>query len=277
MENNFYIYVYLNPLKPGKFIYWNCGLGIEFDYEPFYIGKGHNNRYNYHLTEVERLKEQENFEEKSNNHKINTIHKILRNEKEPIIYKIISGIDSKNINLLEKLFIRLIGRDNKKLGPLTNLTNGGDGGDTGLGGKTYEEYYGEEKAKELKEKLKIKREGKTWEEFYGKEKAGEMKEKLSITKKKDSNTNKHLIGRRLSEEHKINISKSRIGQRTGKNNPSAKKYLLFSPEGKIHYLYGEFGNFCKENKLNPYYLRRVAKGILFDHEGWKCVCLSNLI
>ncbi len=39
--NNFYTYIYLDPRKPGTFIYDNM---FEFEYEPFYVGKGKGNR-----------------------------------------------------------------------------------------------------------------------------------------------------------------------------------------------------------------------------------------
>lgn len=45
MENNYYVYAYLNPDKPCK-LELN---GISFLYEPFYIGKGKDNRCNIHL------------------------------------------------------------------------------------------------------------------------------------------------------------------------------------------------------------------------------------
>ena len=32
----FYVYAYLDPTKPGKYVYDN----IEFEFEPFYVGKG---------------------------------------------------------------------------------------------------------------------------------------------------------------------------------------------------------------------------------------------
>ena len=46
--NRFYVYVYLDPRKPGKYKYGE----YEFDYEPVYVGKGTNYRLNSHLYEA---------------------------------------------------------------------------------------------------------------------------------------------------------------------------------------------------------------------------------
>lgn len=43
----FYIYVYLDPRKIGNYNYFD----YKFDYEPFYVGKGSNDRYKEHLTD----------------------------------------------------------------------------------------------------------------------------------------------------------------------------------------------------------------------------------
>ena len=43
----FYVYIYLDPRKPGKYTYED----LCFLYEPFYIGKGKNNRIDGHLYE----------------------------------------------------------------------------------------------------------------------------------------------------------------------------------------------------------------------------------
>ena len=39
-EKRYYIYVFLDDTKPGKYIYKD----LEFNYEPFYIGKGTDDR-----------------------------------------------------------------------------------------------------------------------------------------------------------------------------------------------------------------------------------------
>ena len=41
-KNEFYVYCYMDPRKPGKYTY--DGLDICFLYEPFYIGSGKNNK-----------------------------------------------------------------------------------------------------------------------------------------------------------------------------------------------------------------------------------------
>ena len=41
-----YVYVYLDPRKPGKFIYND----FSFEFEPFYVGKGYGDRAFGHLS-----------------------------------------------------------------------------------------------------------------------------------------------------------------------------------------------------------------------------------
>ena len=129
----FYVYVYCNPLKPGIYSYQENGIGIDFPCAPFYIGKGKDLRLNDHLNEANRIKkyEAESIQEekpKYNRHKVNTINKIHREGKEVVIYKICENLEEETSYLLERFFIKMIGRADKKLGILTNMRNGGDGG-----------------------------------------------------------------------------------------------------------------------------------------------------
>lgn len=107
--NNFYVYAYLDPRKPGIYQYDEyC-----FDHEPFYIGKGHNWRAYDFATRRGRCKTKIKSLCKIGLKQIVDIVQIVRNEK--------LAFD------LEKLLIVLIGRLDIGTGILTNHTNGGEG------------------------------------------------------------------------------------------------------------------------------------------------------
>lgn len=114
--NNFYVYVYLDPCKPGNYEY----NGITFSHEPFYVGKGKNYRYKLHTYN--------NSKHVINKFLQNKINKIKRSIGSlPIIIKYKSNLKESESLLLETELIRIIGRRNEKTGPLVNLTNGGEG------------------------------------------------------------------------------------------------------------------------------------------------------
>lgn len=119
---NHYVYIYLNPLKPGIFNYGR----FEFNYEPFYIGKGFNNRINWHLKEAKHVIEND-IEPTGNRYKLNTIIKIVNSGFEPIRIKLYDNISDFSACRCECYLINLIGRHDLKKGPLTNMTAGGDG------------------------------------------------------------------------------------------------------------------------------------------------------
>jgi len=115
--NRFYVYVYLDPRKPGKYKYGE----YEFDYEPFYVGKGEGYRINVHLYESK-------LENDENKLKTNKIKKIQREiESDPIKFLYKKNMIEQNALELETIMIVTIGRINLNAGPLTNLTNGGEG------------------------------------------------------------------------------------------------------------------------------------------------------
>jgi hypothetical protein len=106
----FYVYMYLDPRKPGKYKYGDyC-----FLYEPFYVGKGKDDRYN--ICKCGRSK-----------YFINKINKIKKLSLNPIIVKFKENITENESFELEGNLIKLIGRKDLNLGPLINMTNGGDG------------------------------------------------------------------------------------------------------------------------------------------------------
>jgi len=115
--NIFYVYVYMDPRKSGKFVYGD----LEFDFEPFYVGKGKGRQYSSHLVK-RRFK---------NSYKFNKIRKILSLGLKPIIIKYEEGLSENEAFDLEKKLIKTIGRYN--LGPRCPLTNKTDGGEGSCG------------------------------------------------------------------------------------------------------------------------------------------------
>lgn len=113
MKGQYYVYVYLDPRKPGTFIYGD----LSFSFEPFYVGKGTRDRYRQHL---------KNFNG-DNRHKENKIKAIQRGGLEiPIVFPFYSS-SSEEAYAEEARIITLIGRSCEG-GILTNYHAGGKGG-----------------------------------------------------------------------------------------------------------------------------------------------------
>ena len=126
LEKNFYTYIYLDTRKLGKYVYGD----YSFDYEPFYVGKGKNEQYMSHLNEsIKYLNKSNDFiiEESNNPHKTFKIQKILKDGLKPVILKVEKKLLEHQAFDLEIWLIWAIGRSDLKLGPLTNLTDGGEG------------------------------------------------------------------------------------------------------------------------------------------------------
>lgn len=110
---DFYVYVFLDPRKPGQFVYPEYFLG----YEPFYVGMGSKNRINGSLTPTGN---------KRNILKKRKIKKIKDSGHDVIKIKIKTGLSRGEACELEMLLIKTIGKIYDKTGPLTNITDGGD-------------------------------------------------------------------------------------------------------------------------------------------------------
>lgn len=108
-DRRFYVYVYLDPRKPGKYKYGK----YEFDYEPFYVGSGHYGRKFAHLDEANKTKK--------NSLKLNKIRKIIKSGTNPIIQELQKSLTQKESLKIEEYLIDSIGRINKQKGPLTNI------------------------------------------------------------------------------------------------------------------------------------------------------------
>jgi len=114
--NNFYVYVYLDPRKIGNYQYGD----FFFQNEPFYIGKGKNDRCYYHIKKVKN-------KIKIPNKNLSKVKSILNDGFLPIVLKIKENLQESQALNLEIKYINIIGRSDLNMGPLMNQTNGGDG------------------------------------------------------------------------------------------------------------------------------------------------------
>lgn len=262
----YYVYALLDTRKPSQ----------EFGFEPFYIGKGKNNRGEMHLSI-------NNFEINSNPKKVNKINSIRKNGYEPKFVKIKEFLDENAAYDFEAELIKKYGRSGlDENGVLTNLCADSrppsrKGAKISqeqkeaisiavrrrLSGKTYEELYGEERAKivkrnvgnatkarsnnishETREKLS-KANSRSYVEIYGSIEEAERQAKIRSEKR---------IGQKRTPEQRQRISEGNKGRIPG----NAKKIIInnieFSSMTKAaQFLKIELStlfNILKRNKIN---------------------------
>jgi group I intron endonuclease len=109
MESN-YVYILFDSSKPGEYVYGD----YKFDYEPFYVGKGINNRIKDTIYDKSRFKR-------------NKIKSLREKGIDIITIKIHESVSNTESIEIEKRLISLIGRRDIQKGPLVNTTDGGDG------------------------------------------------------------------------------------------------------------------------------------------------------
>ena len=177
MSQNFYVYMYRNPLKGG---------------EPFYVGKGFDDRMYDHVKPCYTKYDK-------NLHKIRTLKIIADSGIPPIIDLVGEGLDEVSAFNLEIKTIAQYGRSDLGLGPLTNLTNGGEGL-TGL----VRDLNGENNPNYGK-----RGEDSIW---WGRKHLPETKEKMSLSQKGKviSEAHKEAMRKPKSEAGRANIAKARI-------------------------------------------------------------------
>ena len=121
-KNIYYVYILFKTYKKGSYKYDD----LSFDLEPFYIGKGNGKRLERSKTDTKKTK---------NLHKINIIEKIHQENLTVTSIKYREGLSEEEAFLLESELIKKIGRSDRGLGPLANLTDGGEGGSGGTSRK----------------------------------------------------------------------------------------------------------------------------------------------
>lgn len=242
MRSDFYSYVYLDPRKPGRYTYGNF---VTFLYEPFYVGKGTNNRKFSHLSE------------RGNSKKSNKIRKILSEGfdlKEYIMVLRRNLPEYVALYCQECFWIDIIGREDQEAGPLLNRTDGGDGC------VNPSPEVRQQSGNRLKEYLKEhgnpaeKRKGIPFDEFWGersdflRKQYGSPKEKHPLWQKGHSEKSKQLI----SKNH---------ADMSGRKNPRAKKWYLVSPSGTVYETIGELGELVNKFGLSSTMLKNQINQI----------------
>ncbi len=130
--------------------------------------------------------------------------------------------------------INRILKENKiKINPQSFYTTGRE---SPRKGKTFKEYYGKEKAREISEKMsktlredKVSRKGKTYEEYYGKDRAKLLSEKMSKAHKgmeslKKGKTHEELYGKEKAGEISEKISKGLNGRKSPMKGKTYEEY-----------------------------------------------------
>jgi hypothetical protein len=201
---DYYVYAYLDPRKPGKYVYDN----IVFDFEPFYIGKGRGNRILRGLSD------------KNHCFKTNKIKSIKSEGLTPIALKIIERLSDEEVIVSEIYYIKKIGRADLKEGPLTNLTDGGDGNRRFFSIETRQKISKAHQGK----KLSIDTKNKIRESLTGRKLSEKSKQKISVSLK---GRNTWMIGKHLSEDAKQKISNANKGRIMSiKNRRELSKNML---------------------------------------------------
>jgi len=288
MKNCYYVYVYLDPTKPGEFKYND----FIFKYEPFYIGFGHGNRINSH---IKNIKYNHTYTLKNNK-----IRKLLNNKLDPVRFKLYENLTSRIAKKIEIELIKEIGRRDLHLGSLCNMTDGGDGTlgykptpavlkklslitkklwRNGVfdnrnisGGKNG--FYGKHHTLETKLKIKNSCGNRTGinNSNYGNKWSKEQKQIASIRQK---NNHKHLVGNNNPAKRK-EVREKIAKSNTGSKNGMAKKWELISPNNKVSIFCGGLNNELKKIGLTKAKLQNKNKieGDYFIHGGWKLKCIT---
>lgn len=188
----FYCYIYLDPRKFGDYKYYidvNCeSFELEFDFEPFYVGKGMGSRC-FELVYGRSV------------YFKNKINKIKKEGFELIVQKIYENIDESLVFKFEKELISIIGKYLDKIkGPLINVSDGGPG--LGMSGENHPWWGVKLTREEAMARLGGEKNG-----MYGKHHSDEACEAIS-----KAMTKRNLIDNPM---HRPEV----VAKITGSNNP----------------------------------------------------------
>lgn len=202
----YYVYCYFNPVKTSAL--HECG------FEPFYVGKGKNDRLIYHLFES-------HLKADPNKLKVNTIRKIRSVGQEPLVLILSEFENEKDAFAYESSLIHRWGRRDLNQGPLSNMTDGGEG--------TSNKIYTSEYRKKLSEATKkAMAEGKLDSNIsaFSKSRLGVKASPDTIAKRVASRK-----GYTHSDETRAKLS---VAQRAVRLTPEWKEKASLAQKGKKH-------------------------------------------
>jgi len=223
-ENRYYTYIYLDPRK--------------FPPEPFYVGKGVNDRYKSHLRDARN---------NVKHPKVRKIQAIWNSNLEPIIEIVDKNLSEETALELEDFLASLIGSnfvEEYKNGPLTNMTECGK-----LGGRNNGKQNG----------------------MYGKTHSNEVKQKLSKTNRNtvniiDIRTNEHKRVSRgdwMTFDYYVASSKGRTYKKEP-STPEAIKNMCIAQQKYHKENPRKWMNKNKENKMIK--IQKINQHL---ENGWK--------
>jgi hypothetical protein len=188
-EKTYYVYYLIDPR----------------DDKVFWVGKGKNDRMYQHYTAVVKGRKAH----VPNKHLYNKINKLIREGVKIKYKKVYFTNDEDDAYDEEEKIIAEYGLEN-----LCNISPGGriDHGQKGQKGKTYEEIYGAEKAKEVKRKLSDNAKNNPNSGMKGKTHSEETTRKMSTAKK--GKTLEEILGsKELADSKKKKVSETMKGRR----------------------------------------------------------------
>lgn len=269
-----FIYIYLDPRKKGNYEFGK----YKFEYEPFYIGYGKNKR---HLSHINPKK----WRRDKNKHKVNKIKKIINTCSEPIIIKLYENLKPKEAKKIEIELINLIGRYDKQLGPLVNMTSGGDGiVDNVITEETREKLskvWKGRKRKPFTEEHKKNISKATSGKNNANWKHGRTNKKTNCEKcnKSISKYNKKGAVRSLCKSCDINPfygkshtdeTKQKISLKCkGNIPPNAKKIVMLDINGNIIKIFKSLAEAVRETKYNSLGITQCCKGERETYKDYK--------
>ena len=257
-ESKYYVYALLDTRKCGPYYYKEIDKVIYC--EPIYIGKGKGERYKRHFI-LSSLKEP--------SYKNNLIKKIFNETgKYPEVVILENDLSEEMAFAWEMNYIKTIGRKSIGLGPLTNMTDGGEN-PPALKGSDHP-MFGKPCLEQTKKAVSLAHKGKPGFNL-NKKLSEETKDKIRQSHiGLYSGDNHPMYGKTHSEKSKEQMKNSHIGLHVGEKSPVAKIWFAHNVDGTDVGPIFNFQKFCSKYNLQHGNMSKIALGKRKFHKGWTC-------